>query len=328
MTEMSKRERVQATLMGEVADRVPISIWGHFPNDPHRAEDLAAATIENQRRYDWDFVKMMPSGMYYPEALGCTLTPALGPRAVNELSDSVIKQPEDWERLPVLDPTTGWLAEHVRSIRLVREALGPDVPILQTLFSPLTIAHKLSLHLPFAESVHEHRPRLEAGLRAILEGSKRFAAATLEAGADGFFFATQEANRDTLDEADFLALGKRYDRELLDAIGDRASFLLLHVCRENIHADLVADYPVQAINWEVQKTRPSLSEARNLWGQTLVGGIDRFGPLRNGTPEQVRAEVRQVLAEAGPGRLIVSAGCAIPTDCPPANLRAARAALD
>jgi uroporphyrinogen decarboxylase len=201
------------------------------------------------------------------------------------------------------------------------------VPILQTLFSPLTIAHKLSLHLPFEESVRNYRPQLEAGLRAILDGSKRFAEATLDAGADGFFFATQEANRDTLSDADFLDLGKRYDLELLGAIRDRAGFLLLHACRENILADLVADYPVDAINWEVQKTRPTLSEARSIWSQTLVGGLDRFGALLHGTPNDVRAEVRQVLAEAGRERFIVSAGCAIPTDCPPANLLAAREAL-
>lgn len=328
MAEMSKRERVAAALKGESADRVPVSIWGHFPSDPHHAKEMATATIENQRRYDWDFVKMMPSGMYYPEALGCTLTPAIGPRAVNALSDSVVKQPEDWERLPVLDPREGWLAEHLESVRLIHAALGPDVPILQTLFSPLTIAHKLSLQVPFEESVTNDRPRLEAALQAILEGSKRFAAATLDAGADGFFFATQEANRDTLSDADFLALGKRYDLELLNSIRDRASFLLLHVCRENILADLVADYPVDAINWEVQKTRPTLSEARAVWPRTLVGGLDRFGALLHGTPDDVRAEVRQVLGEAGPTGFIVSAGCAIPTDCPPENLRAARAALD
>src|SRR5579884_2493995 len=129
MAGMSKRERVNAALMGRSVDRVPISLWGHFPSDPHRAEDLANATIENQRRYDWDFVKMMPSGMYYPEALGCTLTPAAGIGAVNGLADSIVKRPEDWERIPFLDPSEGWLAEHVRSVRLVRQALGPDVPI-------------------------------------------------------------------------------------------------------------------------------------------------------------------------------------------------------
>lgn len=324
----SKRERVVAALRGEVADRVPISLWGHFPSDPHRAEDLAAETIAFQRRYDWDFIKFMPSGMYYPEALGCTLTPASGPGAVNGLSDSIVKRPEDWERLPVPDPREGWLAEHVRAVRLVREALGPDVPIIQTLFSPLTIAHKLSVHLPFEESLSVHRPRLEAGLRAIVEGSKRFAEATLAGGADGFFFATQEANHDTLSDADFRALGKTYDLEVLRSIEGQATFNLLHVCRVNIMAEAVADYPVHAINWDSDHTRPSLGEARAVWKQALVGGLDRHGAVLSGTPDEVAAEVRQSISEAGRDGLIVSAGCALPVACPEANLRAARWAVE
>src|ERR1700674_2737571 len=103
MPAMSKRERVLGALSGKDVDRVPISIWGHFPSDPHRASDLARLTVENQRRYDWDFVKMMPSGMYWPEALGCTLTPASGPPAVNALSESIVQQPDDCARPAVLE---------------------------------------------------------------------------------------------------------------------------------------------------------------------------------------------------------------------------------
>lgn len=328
MAALSKRERVRLALAGGTVDRPPISLWGHFPSDPHRAEDLAKATIEYQRQYDWDFVKLMPSGMYYPEALGCTLTPAAGPGAVNGLADSIVKRPEDWENLPVLDPREGWLAEHLRTVRLVREALGPDVPIIQTLFSPLTVAHKLSIHLPFEESISTYRSSLEAGLRAITAGSKRFAEATLAAGADGFFFATQEANHDTLSEADFLALGKPYDLEILRAVEGRASFNLLHVCRVNVMAEQVADYPVHAINWDSHQTRPSLGDARSVWRQALVGGLDRHGAVLTGTPDDVAAEVSRAIAEAGTSRFIVSAGCALPVACPPTNLLAARRAVE
>ena len=121
MASLTKRERVRRALDGGEVDRLPIAFWGHFPSDPRRATELAAVTLEFQRQFDWDFVKLMPSGMYYPQALGCTLTPAAGPGGANGLADSVIKRPEDWELLPVLDPGEGWLAEHVRSVRLVRE---------------------------------------------------------------------------------------------------------------------------------------------------------------------------------------------------------------
>jgi uroporphyrinogen decarboxylase len=326
--EWSKRERLQAALVGEPADRVPIGFWGHFPTDPRRAEDLARETLAFQRQFDWDFVKLMPSGMYYPEALGCTLTPASGPGAVNGLADSIVKRPEDWERLPVPDPREGWLAEHVRSVQLVRESLGPDVPIIQTLFSPLTIIHKLCVHVRFEESIERHRPRVEQALRAIAEGSKQFVAATLDAGADGFFFATQEATRDSLDDATFLALGKKYDLDVLESTRGRATFNLLHVCRANIMADLVADYPVHAINWESHGAPPSLAEARGIWGQALVGGVDRYGVIVNGTPDDVREEVERAIEATGSRKLIVSAGCALSVARKAENLAAARRAVE
>lgn len=256
------------------------------------------------------------------------MSPAAGPIAASGLADSVIKRPEDWEKLLVLDPAEGWLAEHVRSIRLVREALGPDVLILESLFSPLTVAHKMSLHLPFEESVREHRASLEAGLRAIAAGTKRFAEAALAAGADGFFFATQEASRDGLSEADFLALGKRYDLEVLDAIADGRAFNLLHVCRVNIMADLVVDYPVHAINWDSQCTCPSLVEARCIWKQALVGGLDRNGVIVTGTPAEVAADVRRAIAEGGRRGYVVGAGCGLPVARPDANLVADSQAVD
>lgn len=326
---MTGRERMAAAIAFEAVDRVPASFWGHFPSDPHRGQDLAAETVAFQRAFDWDFVKMMPSGMYLPEALGCTLTPAAGPGAVNDLAESVIKRPEDWAALPVLDPHQGWLAEHLRSIWLVREALGPDVPILETLFSPLTIAHKLSLHVPFRESVEEHRDLLLAGLAVIAETTRRFAAASLDAGADGFFYATQEANDGTLGRQDFLDLGRPFDLEVLRSLDERAWLNMLHVCRTGIYADLVADYPVQMINWDSERTAPTLEAARRVWeGVCLVGGLDREGGLLVGTPSEVSSAVRRAVAVAGRQGLVVGAGCGLMVATPHENLRAARAAVE
>jgi uroporphyrinogen decarboxylase len=325
---MSKRERVLAALAGAVVDRVPISLWNHPVTDPRRGDELAAVMIDYQREYDWDFVKMMPNGSYYPEALGCTLTPPAGPYAINGIADSPIKRPEDWERLPILDPHQGWLAEHLKSIRLVREALGPDILIVESIFSPLTVAHKMSISVPFEESLGNHRASLEVGLSSIAEGSKRFAEAALAAGADGFFFATQEANRDTLSEDDFLALGKPYDLEILRSVEGRCAFNLMHLCKLNVMADLVADYPVHAINWETGGGNPSLLDARRIWPYALVGGIERSGTLVHGTPEDVAAEVRRAIDEAGGRKLILGAGCVVASARKDENLHAARRAVE
>ncbi|HZT42876.1 MAG TPA: uroporphyrinogen decarboxylase family protein [Chthonomonadaceae bacterium] len=67
----------------------------------------------------------------------------------------------------------------------------------------------------------------------------------------------------------------------------------------------------------------SLSEARAAMGpdQVLLGNIDPVRVLREGTPEQVYTAMEGCHRQAG-SRYIVGAGCEVPRDTPPANLRA------
>ena len=128
-------------------------------------------------------------------------------------------------------------------------------------------------------------------------------------------------------EPEFADLGKRYDHQVLAAIGDRAWFNLLHVCRESIMADMVADYPVAAINWDSHANFPSLEQAHRIWRPALVGGLDRHGAILSGTPGEVEAATRAAVESVNGRHLIVSAGCALPLARPDANLDAARRAV-
>jgi uroporphyrinogen decarboxylase len=324
---MTRRERVRAALGGEPVDRVPIAFWGHFASDPRTAEAITAETVAFQRRFDWDFVKVMPSGMYFPQALGCEITPASGPGGTNQIASTIVRGADDWPRLPEPSPNGGWLGEHVASVGRIRRELGPDVPIVQTLFSPLTVAHKLA-GPDFQRYVREETAALETGLERLTATTIAFARATLDAGADGFFYATQEATLDELAEPEFERLGKAYDLRVLGALDERAWFRLLHVCRESIMAEVVADYPVQAINWDAHRNFPSLAEAPGIWPQALVGGLDRQGTILHGRPAEVAREVRAAVDALGGQHLIVSAGCALPLARPDANLDAARRAVE
>ena len=326
---MTHRERVEATLAGQPVDRLPISLWWHIAEDPHKATDLADVTIATQREHDWDFVKMMPSGGYIPEALGCPVGEAVGPDAVVDPIDSPVRSAADWAKLPDLDPERGLLREQVEAVRLVRLALGPDVPILASVFAPLSVVKKVGMHLAYPGFLREQRADVEPALRRITDGIKRLVAAYLDAGADGLYYAEQEAHAGVPRE-DFLEFGKPYDLEILGATFGRAWFNLPHICRTHIYPDLVADFPAPAMSWESSGgLHPTLAEGRAVWpGKTLVGGLDKHGPLAKGTPQQVRNEVRAAVESAGARRLIVAAGCVVPVGLPPANLRAAREAVE
>ena len=60
---MNRRERIAAALVGKETDRLPFSLWRHFPNLDHHPRKLAELSLEYQRKYDLDFIKFTPYGM-------------------------------------------------------------------------------------------------------------------------------------------------------------------------------------------------------------------------------------------------------------------------
>ena len=70
MAAMTPRERVWAALRGDPVDRPPVSFWGHFYHREATAVDLVEATLEHQREYGWDWVKLNPRKHYHVEDWG------------------------------------------------------------------------------------------------------------------------------------------------------------------------------------------------------------------------------------------------------------------
>jgi len=61
---VSKRERLEAAIAKDVADRPPFALWRHFPVDDQTPEGLAESTSLYQARYDYDFVKVTPASSF------------------------------------------------------------------------------------------------------------------------------------------------------------------------------------------------------------------------------------------------------------------------
>ena len=72
---------------------------------------------------------------------------------------------------------------------------------------------------------------------------------------------------------------------------------------------------------------PSLPAGRDLFRRTVIGGVDQQGPIVDGTPEEVRAEVQQAIREMGTVGFMIGAGCTVPGDIPIENLVVARQAV-
>jgi hypothetical protein len=64
LTTMTHWRRFRAALKGEETGRVPLALWRHWPPDDETPNGLAAVMLRWQQTYDFDFVKLTPTGTY------------------------------------------------------------------------------------------------------------------------------------------------------------------------------------------------------------------------------------------------------------------------
>ncbi len=131
-----------------------------------------------------------------------------------------------------------------------------------------------------------------------------------------------------LSEAEYREFGQPYDLLVLNAARSEAEFNMMHAHGEEIMFDLVAGYPIEAINWHDRLTWPTLKEARQRFSGLLVGGINERQTLLNGPVDAIRAEIQEAIAQTGGRGFMVGSGCIIPGHIPVEHIRAAREAVE
>jgi uroporphyrinogen decarboxylase len=327
MSEMSKRERLEATIRGEATDRVPVALWRHFPVDDQDPAELAASTVAFQRQYDFDFIKVTPASSFCARDWGVEDYWIGNEEGTREYQHHPIRTPEHWYALSRLDPELGALGAQLRCLELIREAVGDEVPFIQTIFNPLSQAKNLVGKQNLMAHVRENPVAVRTALETITATTVRFIQAARERGIAGIFLAVQHASFELMCEREYEELGTPFDRRLLEA----ASGLwlnVLHLHGNRVMFDLVAGYPVQVINWHDRETPPTLREGQQRFAGAVLGGLRQWETMLRGTPEQVRLEAEQSFQQTGGRRFILGTGCVTPITSPWANLRAARQAVE
>src|SRR6266540_7018840 len=229
---MSKRARLDAAMRGDQPDRVPWSLWRHFYESESSAQQLADAMVAWQQRYDFDLLKLNPRAQYHVEDWGVRYRYSGGPHDKPERLEYAVKRSDDWGQLQANSPTGGALGEQLDAIRLTRARLGRDLPLVETLFLPLMVAEYLAESPEALRRDVEQAPgAVHQALAVIVETFSRFVPRCLEAGADGFFFATTWATPAKLPAELYAEFGRPYDLQVIDAARQAgASLNVLHVC--------------------------------------------------------------------------------------------------
>lgn len=325
---LSKRERLERTLAGEPTDRVPVALWRHWPGDDQRPADLVESAVAFQRQYDWDFLKLTPASSYCIADYGVQDQWVGSLEGTREYTRRVISRTRDWGELRPLDPNKGALGQQIEALRLLRDAVGDDVPCLMTIFNPLSQAKNLVGKDVLTAHMRTAPDQVHAGLATLTESTLRFMDAIRRSGIAGIFYAIQHASYAIMSEAEYREFGRPYDLQILGALAPGWWFNMLHLHGDAPMFDLVADYPVGAINWHDRETEPDLATGMQKFPGAVCGGLGRWDPVHNGTPSEVRAMARDAMERTGGRRFILSTGCVMMITSPLSNARAVRDAVN
>jgi len=320
------RERLQACLKGEMPDRTPVALWRHFPVDDQAPETLAAATLQFQKTYDFDLVKVTPASSFCLKDWGVEDEWVGDTEGTRRYTKHVIESPRDWEKLPVLDPTAPHLARQLACLRLIRSGLAPETPMIQTVFSPLAQAKNLAGNATLLAHLRLHPQAVMKGLETIATSTARFVQAALETGIDGIFYAVQHAQASLLTQEEYDTFGVPLDLTILEP-ANSLWCNLLHLHGRDVYFDLVIQYKCQIVNWHDRETYPSLREARKNFTGVTCGGI-RQDSIVYADAATVEKEAQNAMKQTKGQSFILGTGCVVPIIAPHGNIVAARQSVE
>jgi uroporphyrinogen decarboxylase len=330
-----------AVIRREQPDRVPWSIWGHFPAvnwldyyswelAQRNGEEAAKAHIALLRELDhkMDLLKVTPFYRFMAMHWGSNFNFKNNEENAPTIN-TIIKETKDWEKLWVLDPKKE-LREYIRTNEILARDLR-SCPFIYTIPSPIIQAmNGVGTPERVLEDMKNNPDTLKNGLDIITETTIDFTKACVDAGATGIFFGIGGGGRiwRDLTKMQMEEYGLEYDKKVLQSVD--CDIKMLHICstaagnaqdQDYFESGWFKQYPVDIINWDAHEYT-WLDKGKEIYGDkfAICGGLNRVKTLRKGTPKEVEAEAKKAIIDAGNGGgFMLGPGCTVYQDMPREN---------
>ncbi len=327
---MNSRERVLAHLEGRPVDRLPLMpitmmfachlIGARYRDYCTNFRVLVEGQIRTAEQFGFDYVNTMSDPAR--EAADCGAVVEYfdeQPVALVE-EQALLADKSKLAALKMPDPLGGGRMHNgIQALALFKERLGTEKVVEGWVEGPLAEAADLRGINTVMMDFFDDPPFVRDLFAFVVEMELRFAREQVKAGAD--LIGVGDAAASLVSPQLYEEFVWPYEKKLVDGIHALGSRVRLHICG-NTRGLLAGMGRLGCEIVDLDSLAP-LAEARQKMGsgQVLLGNLNPVTVLRNGHANGVTAAVAECHRQAG-SRFVVGAGCEVPRDTPPENLRA------
>lgn len=313
----NKKQLVLDAFNNKATSRVPVGFWFHYTQNEiksaYECKEMREQNISGHNKFFKEFspdlVKLMSDGYFFEQKTFNFI------RAIKSASDLYNLKPiaED-------DP---WILDQVSLVKELTDSFGSEVFTAYNIFAPAT-AFKWSLDggdKKLAELIKEDKDAVIYALSVIAANTQGLAKKVIaEGNADGIYLSAQNIQDVSVGPDVYAEVISPSEISVLTSANSVGGINILHICgyegaKNNL--SIYKNYPAKVINFASVVEGVSLSEGKKLFkGKAVIGGFDntKNGVLYSGSKEEIEAETKRLLDDAGRTGIILGADCTVPRD--------------
>lgn len=230
----------------------------------------------------------------------------------------LLADPEDLKKLGKPDPATApRMLDRLEGVRLLREKVGDDVPVMGWVEGAMAEAADLRGDANVMFDLYDRPAWMAELLELCADVAVDFARAQMAAGAH--IIGMGDAIASQISPQMYRRFVLPYERRVFTAVHEMGGLARLHICgnTSKIIADMAeSGADIIDLDWMVD-----WAAAAELIGErvSLLGNFDPVAVMLQGAPEQVYSATQACARKGGP-RCLSAAGCEIPDRTPHENL--------
>jgi len=329
MGDMTLKERLLNALEGKKVDKVPVcsvtqtgivelmdEVGAAWPEAHSDSEKMAKLAIANYELSGLEAVRVPYCLTVLAEAMGCEVNMGTKNRQPSVTAHPYPKDLEGME-MPENLLDKGRIQAVLGAIKIIREKVGSDVPVIGGMEGPVTLASDLASVKSFMKWSLKKPELLEQVLDFATEATITYANSMVDAGADIIAIADPVASPDLMSPDSFKTMLQSRLQKFSSSVN---SVTVLHVCGNvNPILDYMADCGFEGLS--VEEKIGSAKKAKEILGgrARLVGNISSPFTLLPGPVDKIKAEAKQAIAD---GVDVLAPGCGIAPMTPVSHIKA------